>query len=265
MADINGNELHKHIQNIWDDISGYNIDPTILQEAMQETMQQTMLINSYSDHNHFMVCLFSYFKFKIHYASANSVNYFNVPPATIIEKGIPFIHDATLPGQRRFFQKNVPWMAKKMIAHSLTRKKGKVQLNLMNWRLTVDNGDHKNVLIQLIPVKWNKIGFPQVGLMLFHNIKPYINTDKWWIRMQLGEKIWSYQSETQNYEAGEMISAREKEILCLIREGKVSKEIADILHISINTVDNHRRNMLQRTGLKDTTALVYISELTGIL
>lgn len=45
-----------------------------------------------------------------------------------------------------------------------------------------------------------------------------------------------------------ILSRREKEILCCIREGKLSKEIADSLHISINTVSRHRQNIRQLGG-----------------
>jgi DNA-binding CsgD family transcriptional regulator len=44
-----------------------------------------------------------------------------------------------------------------------------------------------------------------------------------------------------------------------------SKEIATTLFISSHTADNHRRNALARTGAKDTTALVQICRMCGIL
>ena len=43
-----------------------------------------------------------------------------------------------------------------------------------------------------------------------------------------------------------ILSTREKEILKLIDKGKMSKEIADILFISKNTVDRHRQNILEK-------------------
>jgi DNA-binding NarL/FixJ family response regulator len=52
-------------------------------------------------------------------------------------------------------------------------------------------------------------------------------------------------------------SKRELEILKLVAEGLSSKQIGERLFISSHTVDTHRRNMLKKTGQKDTTALVY--------
>lgn len=42
------------------------------------------------------------------------------------------------------------------------------------------------------------------------------------------------------------LTNREKEILLLIRQGFLSKEIADKLNISIYTVNNHRKNILEK-------------------
>ena len=46
------------------------------------------------------------------------------------------------------------------------------------------------------------------------------------------------------------LTGREIEILGLVGEGKTSKEIADELFISENTVRNHVRNILDKLGLK---------------
>jgi DNA-binding CsgD family transcriptional regulator len=37
------------------------------------------------------------------------------------------------------------------------------------------------------------------------------------------------------------------------------------LFISSHTVDNHRRNMIAKTGAKDTTALIQICKMVGII
>lgn len=63
----------------------------------------------------------------------------------------------------------------------------------------------------------------------------------------------------------DIISEREKEVLRLIAQGMESKEIGKTLFISVNTVDNHRRNMIAKTGVRDTTALVQICRMCGII
>ncbi len=46
------------------------------------------------------------------------------------------------------------------------------------------------------------------------------------------------------------LTGREIEILGLVGDGKTSKEIADELFISENTVKNHVRNILDKLGMK---------------
>jgi two-component system response regulator NreC len=47
------------------------------------------------------------------------------------------------------------------------------------------------------------------------------------------------------------LSSRESEVLQLIAEGKTSREIAEILNLSVKTVQSHRTNMMQKLGLHD--------------
>ena len=54
----------------------------------------------------------------------------------------------------------------------------------------------------------------------------------------------------------ERLTIREREILKLIAEGKSSKEIADILYISVRTVERHRANMMDKLNLRKTAELI---------
>ena len=71
-------------------------------------------------------------------------------------------------------------------------------------------------------------------------------------------------SETYNLRSIPL-SKREKEILQLIIKGKTSKEIAEQICISKNTVDTHRRNILEKTGKKSTAELIGFSIKKGLL
>jgi DNA-binding NarL/FixJ family response regulator len=51
------------------------------------------------------------------------------------------------------------------------------------------------------------------------------------------------------------LSAREREILQLIAEGKATKEIAFVLSISVKTVAFHRENIKRKLGLRTTAEL----------
>jgi two-component system, NarL family, nitrate/nitrite response regulator NarL len=73
-----------------------------------------------------------------------------------------------------------------------------------------------------------------------------------------------YQKEKKQDEALAVLSAREKEILALIVKENTSEEIAEQLHISKKTVDNHRKNILSKTGCRSTVGLVKYAIRNGI-
>lgn len=52
------------------------------------------------------------------------------------------------------------------------------------------------------------------------------------------------------------ITDREREVLKLIVNEFTNQEIADKLFVSVRTIDAHRRNLLQKTGAKNTAGLV---------
>jgi DNA-binding NarL/FixJ family response regulator len=51
------------------------------------------------------------------------------------------------------------------------------------------------------------------------------------------------------------LTRREREVLQLVAEGRSSCEMAASMHISIKTVETHRRNIVQKLGLHGTAQL----------
>lgn len=61
------------------------------------------------------------------------------------------------------------------------------------------------------------------------------------------------------------LTGRELEILTLVGEGKTSREIADQLYISENTVRNHVRNILDKLGMKSRIEAVNWAHREGLI
>jgi len=51
------------------------------------------------------------------------------------------------------------------------------------------------------------------------------------------------------------LSAREREVLQLVAEGKSSKEIAALLHIALPTVETDRRQLMEKLNLRTIAEL----------
>lgn len=74
-----------------------------------------------------------------------------------------------------------------------------------------------------------------------------------------------------NYSAGQSddeldkLTAREKQVLQLIAQGKSNKEIAAILDLSVNTVSVHRANLMEKTNIHRTAELVLFAIRKGLV
>lgn len=64
----------------------------------------------------------------------------------------------------------------------------------------------------------------------------------------------AYREEETN--SNVTITKREQEILNYVALGKTSQEIADILGISLRTVQTHRSNIMQKLGIKTASGLI---------
>ncbi len=63
----------------------------------------------------------------------------------------------------------------------------------------------------------------------------------------------------------DLLSAREREVLQLVAEGKSSKEIAALLNLSVYTVETHRSNIMQKLNLKGIPELILYAVRKGLI
>lgn len=89
-------------------------------------------------------------------------------------------------------------------------------------------------------------------------------------------------SQLLNYKTGELVSffpeepprkefpetdltKREREVLQLVKEGLLSKEISDKLYISVHTVNTHRQRILEKLGADNSMEAVSFASRLGLL
>lgn len=61
------------------------------------------------------------------------------------------------------------------------------------------------------------------------------------------------------------LSPREKEVLVLITRGLINKEIAEKLNISLTTVITHRKNIIDKLGIKSVSGLAIYAVMHGYI
>ena len=66
-------------------------------------------------------------------------------------------------------------------------------------------------------------------------------------------------------DAYDLLTPREREVLQLVAEGKSNKEVANLLNLSVYTVETHRSNIMQKLNLKGVPELTLYAVRKGII
>ncbi|MBK7426800.1 MAG: response regulator transcription factor [Saprospiraceae bacterium] len=70
---------------------------------------------------------------------------------------------------------------------------------------------------------------------------------------------------TNNADSGDVLTAREKDVLVLLAKGLTSKKISEELYVSTHTVDTHRKNILSKLGVSNSAELVQYALRNGLI
>jgi DNA-binding NarL/FixJ family response regulator len=88
-------------------------------------------------------------------------------------------------------------------------------------------------------------------------------------RQVITDYIARFQKKTDrndpNRGAFDILTSRQREILQLIAEGCTTKDISQKLNLSINTVETHRSQLMERLGIHDLAGLVRYAIREGIV
>lgn len=142
-----------------------------------------------------------------------------------------------------------------------------------NFRLKNKDGEYVTLLQRNSFIKSDTEGRPLLSFGMVMNVTHFTKENP---VIQLVEKVDDkYNSELSSLpfhkkiyylnEEDKLFSNREKEILRWTADGLTSKQIAEKLFIGENTVINHRKNMLLKSGTKNTSELVAFSLRNNII
>ncbi|MDT0643071.1 helix-turn-helix transcriptional regulator [Zunongwangia sp. F363] len=133
------------------------------------------------------------------------------------------------------------------------------------------------MLMQATPLSVDKNNTPLHVLTIHSDISHFgnISTGKVsFMNLKGGKSFFNVPTETGKFnpKAGNdepdisvTLTVREKEIIDLLAKGYGAKQIANNLNLSIHTVHTHRKNVLAKSGCKNTAELIAESMMAGIL
>jgi DNA-binding CsgD family transcriptional regulator len=147
---------------------------------------------------------------------------------------------------------------------SLPPEKCKHYKMVRDYRMMHKDGHYVRVIEQMANLELDRVGNPWLGLCIL-DLSPDSNIELPFrsraIDLETGE-MFHFPPITEENTEKPNLTRREKEILGLIAKGLISKEIADKLFISVNTVNTHRQRILEKLDAGNSMeAIKYASDL----
>ncbi len=169
----------------------------------------------------------------------------------------------------QFPYESVDWFTKVLLQIPFTERVN-MKIHHSCMRFTRLDGKPICIFSQGMPIQVDEQRNFKYTLNYVQNIHHLIKKEfpYYWIRFAYGKQkqfVQTFHSNDKEFSKNDLLSVREKEILKLIAADIDTKEIARQLFISPNTVGNHRSNMIERLGARDTTALVQLAKMTEMI
>jgi two-component system response regulator NreC len=83
-------------------------------------------------------------------------------------------------------------------------------------------------------------------------------------KMMIEDYMWQMQ-QREVEDSYDLLTTREREILQLFAEGKNNKDVANILNLSLYTIETHRSNIFQKLNLHSSAELILYAVRKGVI
>jgi hypothetical protein len=134
-----------------------------------------------------------------------------------------------------------------------------------NIRMRVPSGEYSDFLNQCY-LFYTSIPYKTVFFLKIHTNIDWHKKIKHGYHYYVGDDLSYFRyPDDEMLMKGNLFSDREFEIIKLIESGLSSEEIAHKSFISVNTVNTHRRNMLEKSGKASMSDLIYYLKERGVL
>lgn len=263
--DIKGVEAYNQYMNYW---NAQRSLPSATIEVIAESLRNQVEFQEFSRYEKSVKVFLDQSNFRISFVTENIKDMTGYKREDWMRYNIPLAYRCIL-----FEHLQFPLKATQFI-FSIHRKIPKAsfvknfRLLLLGIKIQKKDGTLCRILLDYRPLEFDGKGIIQTALITVEDVTYIMKDDFYWARATCGEnnehKFYFTSNQKKEFDQ-DIISDREKDVLRLIAKGLESKEIANQLFISSGTVDNHRKNMIARTGVRDTTALVQLCLSCGII
>lgn len=135
----------------------------------------------------------------------------------------------------------------------------------MDYRIKGKDGNYVRVIEQHSILESDINGNIWLALSTL-DLSPYTDLNSSLLSRMLDVKTGNlYQFPPPDIKKKNILTMREKEILNLISKGLISKQIADTLFISVNTVNTHRQRIIEKLDVSSTSEAIRYAIDLGLL
>lgn len=235
----------------------------------QDKNLPTKLATLYRDYIHddqTTVLLYDDRKSQIFYADDNLNKTFYHHPKTLINAGNLALFNLIEPSHHSFLFKSIKYACQfcrdvKANTDTITT----IQFHYGGLKFLDGNNNLRRVFMRVKPLIWDENNCPDISLVLMQDITHLTKGDNYWLRFVSQKHSFAYIEKEGKKEFPDLLSESELKVLSLLAEKKTSQEIAQTLFLSKLTIETHRKNMLKKTGIFDSTALIHLCKMMNIL
>ena len=259
------NSLYSELKSFWENvILKDNSNPNNIVEHLAK-----VIMLKFAENNRIYFSIFNFIDFKKEFSTPNTWEVFGIPDEDHKVQGTELLFS--------FFDKEhaegVVDCHKylKIFLEDIKNEKDMLNFSFLYCGLKYQHSQKGAIrlLWKSTVIETNKIIQPVRSLSTFQDTTNLLKSDFYWFRgvFTSSQRTYyiTYRSDTNETSKNDILSTREKEILRHLVGGKETEEIANTLFISKTTVNNHRQNMLNKLGVKDTTALIQLAKLTKLI
>lgn len=200
------------------------------------------------------------------YASRSLELMLGYPATTYLQGGLPFafslVHPDDLPGLIYILEKEAHLLDVLSAAERLEHRSS------YDYRLRHADGHYIRVWQRNQILTLDQAGNLLRRLSLITDVSHLKRDDSQMLSLYQGRGTlvsYVYNTLERSFSACRFLSHRERDVLRLLSHGGGSQQIADTLNISVHTVETHRRNMLTKSNMRDTSSLIAFALAAGIL
>jgi len=242
---------------------------SIVDFDLDELISQVRYFEQSSIHDNTLIILFDLRNYRPLYISKNLPKIWtSFDREELMENGFFSTFNVNIPENERYHLIALEWFKKSIQDVSIPIYKSSTKIYQCGLNIIIE-GKLNKFLSRHEVLVFDQKNQPVITMMFVNNINHLFKADFFWGRYTFGERdestVFYTTADTNKLEYSDIISSREKEILKLIANNKDSRQIAKELYISVNTVEKHRKNMIARSGAKDSTALVQLCKMCGVI